>query len=70
MIERARLTGISEAHTVTQETEPAFWFHMQGAILLALKEDGVLSEAQLSWAEGKLQQQRRAHGWEKGGDTL
>ena len=70
MIERARLTEIAEAHTVTQETEPAFWFLMQRAILLALREDGVLSEAQLSWAEGKLQQQRRAHGWEKGGDTL
>ena len=66
MIERARLTEFAEAHTVTQETEPAFWFHMQGAILLALAEDGVLSEAQLSWAEGKLQQQRR----ERGGDTL
>ena len=70
MIERARLTGISEAHTVTQETEPAFWFHMQRAILQAREEDGVLSEAQLSWAERKLQQQRRARGGEEGGDAL
>ena len=69
MIERARLTGISEAHTVTQETEPAFWCLMQRAILLALREDGVLSEAQLSWAERKLQQQCRARGGEAGGDT-
>ena len=62
MMERARLERIKGERAVARDTDPAFWFHIQRAVLLALKDEGILSEAQLPYAEMKLQQRC-------GGDT-
>ena len=69
MAERARLEQVRNGRTVTEDTDPEFWFHVQRAILLALKDDGILSEAQLQCAEEMLRQRRRRGGVERGGDT-
>ena len=39
MAERARLEQVRDRRAVTKDTDPEFWFHIQRAILLALKED-------------------------------
>ena len=70
MAERARLEQVRDGRAVTKDTDPEFWFHIQRAILLALKEDGILSEAQLRQAEEILYQRRRRGGAERGGGTL
>lgn len=69
MAERARLEQIRGGRAVTEDTEPEFWLHIQRAILLALKDDGILSEAQLPYAEEMLRQQCRGGGAGRGGDT-
>ena len=69
MAERARLEQIRGTRTVTEDTEPEFWFHIQRAVLLALKDDGILSEAQLPYAEEMLRQRCRGGGAGRGGDT-
>ena len=70
MTERARLEQIRGMRTVTEDTEPEFWFHIQRAVLLALKDDGILSDTQLQNAEKLLHQRRRRGGAERGGGTL
>lgn len=62
MAERARLEQIRGGRAVTEETDPEFWFHIQRAVLLALKDDGILSEAQLPYAEEMLRQRCRGGG--------
>ena len=69
MTERARLEQIRGMRTVTEDTEPEFWFHIQRAVLLALKDDGILSDTQLQNAEELLHQRRRRGGAEGGGGT-
>ena len=69
MAERARLEQIRGGRAVTEETDPEFWFHIQRAVLLALKDDGILSDAQLRHAEEILHQRRRTGGAEGGGGT-
>ena len=69
MTERARLEQIRGMRTVTEDTEPEFWFHIQRAVLLALKDDGILSDTQLQNAEELLHQRRRRGGAGRGGDT-
>ena len=69
MAERARLEQIRGGRAVTEETDPGFWFHIQRAVLLALKDDGILSEVQLPYAEEMLRQQCRGGGAGRGGDT-
>ena len=70
MTEQARPEQIRGMRTVTEDTEPEFWFHIQRAVLLALKDDGILSDAQLRHAEEILHQRRRRGGAERGGGTL
>ena len=70
MTEQARLEQIRGMRTVTEDTEPEFWFHIQRAVLLALKDDGILSDTQLQNAEELLHQRRRRGGTEGGGGTL
>lgn len=67
MAERARLAAVTDERPVTKDTEPDFWFHVQHAVLLALKDDGILSETQLQYAEAILCQRRRRGGAERGG---
>ena len=69
MAERARLEQIRGGRAVTEETDPEFWFHIQRAVLLALKDDGILSEVQLPYAEEMLRQQCRGGGAGRGGGT-
>ena len=69
MAERARLVEITDGRAVTKDTDPDFWFHYQRAILLALKDNGILNEEQLLYAEAALQKQRRDSGAERGGDN-
>ena len=70
MTEQARLEQIRGMQTVTEDTEPEFWFHIQRAVLLALKDDGILSDTQLQNAEELLHQRGRRGGAERGGGTL
>ena len=51
-----RLIQIKGDRAVTKETDPEFWFQCQRAVLLALKEDGVLGEAPYRCAEELLKQ--------------
>ena len=69
MAQWARLEQIRGGRAVTEETDPEFWFHIQRAVLLALKDDGILSDAQLRHAEEILHQRRRRGGAERGGGT-
>ena len=67
MEEQARLTGVPEERPITRETEPAFWAALQQAVLLGLREEGVLDEAQYRRAE-ELRRRRLPRGaGEEGG---
>ena len=61
MEERARLVRIEHDRRITRETDSQFLFEYQRAVLLALKDSGALDEAQYRYAEGKLENQLRAH---------
>ena len=61
MEERARLVGIEHDRKITKEMDSQFLFEYQRAILLSLKDSGALDEAQYRYAEGKLENQLRAH---------
>ena len=61
MRERARLAGIEHDRRITKETDSQFLFEYQRALLLSLKDSGALDEAQYRYAEGKLENQLRAH---------
>ena len=61
MKEQARLVGIEHDHKITKKTDSQFLFDYQKAILLSLKDDGMLDEAQYRYAEGKLKNQLRAY---------
>ena len=69
MTEQARLEQVRGMRTVTEDTEPEFWFHIPRAVLLALMDDGILSDAQLRHAEKILHQRCRRGGAEGGGGT-
>ena len=61
MEERARLVIVEHDRRITKETDSQFLFEYQRAILLSLKDSGALDEAQYRYAEGKLENQLRAH---------
>lgn len=61
MADRARLVGVEHDHRITKETDSQFLFEYQRAILLSLKEAGVLNEAQYRLAERKLNNQFHAY---------
>lgn len=61
MEERARLAGIEHDRKITKKFDSRFLFEYQRAILLSLKDSGALDEAQYRYAEGKLENQLRAH---------
>ncbi len=44
---------------ITKETSGQFLFALQQALLLTLKEEGILDDAQCQWAEAYLEKQRR-----------
>ena len=55
----ASLQSIEGDHKITKETDYEFLYHLQNALLLALKEQGRLTATQYRYAEEKLKQQRR-----------
>ena len=44
MGEQIRLLGVTDEEVITQKTDPEFWSMLQQAILLGLKDEGILSE--------------------------
>ena len=57
MAEQARLLGVENNREITKETDSQFLFEYQRAILLELKDKGVLNEIQCRYAEEKLKKQ-------------
>lgn len=57
MAERVRLVTIENDREITKETDSRFLFEYQRAILLELRDKGVLNEMQYRYAEEKLKKQ-------------
>ena len=55
----AKLQRIDNNEVITKDTNYPFLYHLQSALLLALKERGRLNAMQYRYAEEKLKQQRR-----------
>ena len=55
----AVLQRIENDHKVTRETDREFLFNLESALLLALLEDGTLTQMQYRQASEKLKRQRR-----------
>ena len=51
------LKAIEKDHRITRKTDPEFLYAFQKAVLLALLEDGTLTEMQYRYAEEKLRRQ-------------
>lgn len=51
------LKDIENDHSITRKTDPEFLYAFQKAVLLALLEDGTLTEMQYRYAEEKLRRQ-------------
>ncbi len=51
------LKAIENNHSITRKTDPEFLYEFQKAALLALLEDGTLTEMQYRFAEEKLRRQ-------------
>ena len=60
MTDWARLVEVRNRRYVTGDSEPEFWIHFQRAVLLALRDEGLLNESQLGLAEERLRRQHRA----------
>ena len=60
----AKLQSIENNEAITPETHYEFLYHLQNALLLALREQGRLNPMQYRYAEEKLKQQRRNRGME------
>ncbi|MDO5399816.1 MAG: hypothetical protein Q4F17_02390 [Eubacteriales bacterium] len=54
----ASLTGIDNNRPISSETDGEFLFQLQKGLLLALRDDGLLTQMQYRYAEDKLKQQR------------
>ena len=55
----AELQGIDNNERITKETHYEFLYHLQSAMLMALREQGRLNTMQHRHAEEMLKQQRR-----------
>lgn len=55
----SKLQWIENDRRITKETDYEFLYQLQNALLLALKEQGRLSQMQYRHAEERLQAQRR-----------
>lgn len=55
----ASLERIENDHRITRDTEERFLHRLQSGLLLALKEQGRLSQAQYQYAQEQLDRQRR-----------
>ena len=60
MVKRfSRLQRIDNKRKITKETDYEFWYQLQRALLLALREQGRLTPMQHRHAEEHLKKQRR-----------
>ena len=57
MTEQVRLLDIENNREITKETDSQFLFEYQRAILLTLRDRGVLNETQYQYAEENLKKQ-------------
>lgn len=57
--EFASLERIDNDHKITRDTEDRFLHRLQSGLLLALKEQGRLSQAQYQYAQEQLDRLRR-----------
>ncbi len=57
MADRARLIRIENDREITRASDPEFWYAYQRAVLLALKDQGILDDTQYRYAEDALQKQ-------------
>lgn len=57
-MEEITLKSIENNHLITKETDSAFLYEYQKAILLALVEAGRLTQAQYRYAEEKLRRHK------------
>ena len=57
MAEQARLVVTENDREITKESDSQFLFEYQRAILLELKDKGILNETQYRYAEEKLKKQ-------------
>ena len=55
----AALQRIENDHKITRETDREFLYDLENALLLALLEDGTLTQMQYRQASEKLKRQRR-----------
>ena len=55
----AVLQRIENDHKITRETDREFWYNLENALLLALLEDGTLTQMLYRQASEKLKRQRR-----------
>lgn len=56
-MDEVTLKAIENDHSITRKTDPEFLYEFQKAVLLALLEDGTLTEMQYRFAEKKLRRQ-------------
>ncbi len=56
-MDEVTLKAIENDHSITRKTDPEFLYEFQKAVLLALLEDGTLTEMQYRYAEEKLRRQ-------------
>ena len=56
-MDEVTLKAIENDHSITRKTDPEFLYEFQKAVLLALLEDGTLTEMQYRYAEEKLRKQ-------------
>ena len=56
-MDEVTLKAIVNNHSITSKTDSEFLYAFQKAVLLALLEDGTLTEMQYRYAEEKLRKQ-------------
>lgn len=56
-MDEVTLKDIENNHRITRKTDSEFLYEFQKAVLLALLEDGTLTEMQYRFAEKKLRRQ-------------
>lgn len=56
-MDEVTLKAIENDHKITRKTDSEFLYEFQKAVLLALLEDGTLTEMQYHYAEEKLRRQ-------------
>ena len=56
-MDESTLKAIENDHRITRKTDSEFLYEFQKAVLLALLEEGTLTEMQYRYAEEKLRRQ-------------